>query len=136
MGHSEHVAEIMKALGHPRRVEIFDALAAAGRSGMTSEAIAEILGVTVTVAEHQIRPMVLAGIVESLPNEGRVEHRLRGGAARGAFSHVAACLAVAEQGAVPTARLKLQRPVPATQSSSIPDCFDFAPSATSEPATH
>ena len=57
------IAAAMTALSHPRRVIIFDRLAAAPKEGLTYEALLAATGRYTSTLTHHLRPMFAAGLV-------------------------------------------------------------------------
>lgn len=71
-----HVAAATNALGHPRRVLIFDRLVEADPDGLTFEGLLRETGLSVSTLSHHLRPMVDAGLVERRRTGAFVFHRL------------------------------------------------------------
>lgn len=71
------IAAAMTALSHPRRVIIFDRLAAAPKEGLTYEALLAATGLNTSTLTHHLRPMFAAGLVVTRRKGRYVFHRLK-----------------------------------------------------------
>lgn len=79
------IAAAMTALSHPRRILIFDRLAAAPKEGLTHEALIAATGLNTSTLTHHLRPIFAAGLVVARRKGRYVFHRLKPAALGSAF---------------------------------------------------
>ncbi|MEL7466741.1 MAG: hypothetical protein AAFN79_21885 [Pseudomonadota bacterium] len=72
-----NIAAAMSALGHPRRVRIYDSLAAAPEDGLRFDALMAETGLRSSTLIHHLKPMFAAGLVITRRKGQCVHHKLR-----------------------------------------------------------
>jgi len=88
-GRAQAAATVMKALGHPLRIQIVSLLAEEERH---VGAIAELLDAPPAIVSQQLRILRMAGLVETSRDEGRAVYRLAEPHLRGLLACMGRCL--------------------------------------------
>jgi ArsR family transcriptional regulator len=88
---AEAAATVMKALGHPLRLQIVSLLA---EEEQHVGAIAELLDAAPAIVSQQLRILRMAGLVETSRDEGRAVYRLAEPHLRGLLACMGRCLRV------------------------------------------
>ena len=79
------IAAAMTALGHPRRVRIFDALINAPAGGLTFEDLMKDANLSSSTLIHHLKPMLAARLVTTRRKGRYVFHVVRPGAIDNAY---------------------------------------------------